>query len=132
MVVSRTCRTIRDNGEPCRAAPLRDADHCRMHSPDHPADVQEGRRVGGLRRRKEVTLQAAYEFDGLGTVADIRRVVEIAVLDALSMENSIARGRLLVAAALAGAKLLETGELEDRVERIEGVLGPKLEKGRRR
>ena len=130
-MVSRTCKTVRDNGEPCRAAPLRDGDFCRMHSPDHVGDVQEGRRIGGLRRRKEVTLQAAYEFDGPGTVPDIRRVVEIAVLDALSMENSIARGRLLIAAAQVAGKLLETGELEDRIERIEAVLGPKLAKGRR-
>lgn len=88
--------------------------------------------MGGLRRRKEVTLQAAYEFEGLGTLADIRRVVEIAVFDALSMENSIARGRLLIAAAQVAGKLFETGELEDRIERIEEVLGPKLVKHRSR
>ena len=129
MVVSRTCKTVRDNGEPCRAAPLCAGDFCRMHSPDHTVDVQEGRRIGGLRRRKEVTLQAAYDFDGLGTVADIRRVVEIAVLEALSLENSIARGRLLISAAQVAGKLLETGELEERVEHLEAVLGPRLVMG---
>ena len=131
MVVSRTCKTVRDSGESCRAAPLRDGAFCRMHSPDHAADVQEGRRVGGLRRRKEVTLQAAYEFEGLDTVVDIRRVVEIAILDALSMENSIARGRLLISAAQVGAKLLETGELEDRVAELESVVKPRTDTGKR-
>ena len=40
-----------------------------MHSPEHAKEVQEARRLGGLRRKREVTLSGAYDFEGLGTVA---------------------------------------------------------------
>jgi hypothetical protein len=38
-------------------------------------------------------------------------VLEIAVLDALGLDNSIARSRILIAASLAAARLLEVDEL---------------------
>jgi hypothetical protein len=38
-------------------------------------------------------------------------------------ENSIVRARVLISAALAAAKLLETGELEDRIESLEAAVG---------
>jgi hypothetical protein len=38
---------------------------------------EEARRLGGLRRRKERTVAGAYEFQGLATVADIRRLLEM-------------------------------------------------------
>lgn len=65
-------------------------------------------------------------------MADIQRVVEIALLDALAHENSIARGRLLIAGALAAAKLLEVGELADRVEQLEAAIRPRIVKATRR
>ena len=55
--------------------------------------AQEARRVGGLRRRREGTVQAAYDFEGLATIPQIRRLLEVAVVDTLSLENSIARSR---------------------------------------
>jgi len=58
----------------------------------------------------------------LGSIESIRRILEIAVLDALGLENSIARARLLIAGSLAAAKLLETGELEERLTSLEAAL----------
>ncbi len=48
---------------------------------------------------------------GLDTVEAVRRVLEIAVLDALGLDNSIARTRVLIAASLAATKLLEVDGL---------------------
>ena len=45
-----------------------------------------------------------------------------AVLDALGLDNSIARARLLITGSLAAAKLLETGELEDRLAALEAAV----------
>ena len=129
----RTCKGHKKNGEQCRQAPLRDSDFCFWHDPEHAAEAAEARRLGGLRRKREGTLQGAYEFDGLTSVPDIRRLLEIAVLDALGLENSVNRARVLISAALAGAKLLEVGEQEERLAAIEAALGPRVVKreGRR-
>lgn len=65
----------------------------------------------GLRRRRERTLSGAYDFAGLGSVGSIRRMLEIAAIDTLGLESSVARARVLIAVSLAAAKLLEVEEL---------------------
>jgi hypothetical protein len=110
------------DGRRCRATPLRDEPFCYWHSPSHREEATEARRLGGLRRRRERTVSHAYDFEGLGSVEQIRRVLEIATLDALGLDNSVARSRLLIQAALAAAKLLEVAELESRVGRLELVI----------
>ena len=130
-MASRACNSSKRDGSPCGAPPLRESDFCLMHDPAHADDVQEGRRLGGQRRRREVIVSNAYDFDGLGSVEQIRRLVEIAVVDTLGLDNSIARARTLAYLAQSATKLLEVGELEQRLERVEGALGPRLQKGRR-
>ena len=132
MVVSRTCRALRANGDPCRAAPRRDGAFCLWHDPEQAEIVADARRLGGARRKRETTIAGAYDVDGLDNVGSIRRVIEIAVLDGLSLDNGVARGRLLIAGALAAAKLLEIGELADRVEALEAAVLPPPKTGRRR
>jgi hypothetical protein len=75
-----------------------------------------------MRRGRERTLAVAYDLTGLGSIEAIRRIVEIALFDVLDLENSIARARVLISGALAAAKLLETGELADRIAALEGAL----------
>jgi hypothetical protein len=73
-----------------------------------------------------VAVVGAYDLGGLETVADIRRILQIAVLDTLGLENSIARSRTLAYLAMASTKLLETGELEQRIASLEAAVhGPK-------
>ena len=111
------------DGRPCRASPMRDQAYCLFHSPDHSAEVAEARKLGGIRRRRERTVSVAYDFDGLGSTESIGRVIEIATLDALGLENSIARCRVLIAAATAASRLLEVGELEARLAALEAAVG---------
>ena len=75
-----------------------------------------------MRRRREVAVSGAYEFAGLQTVADIRRILEIGVLDTLGLENSIARARTLAYLAMTAIKLLEVGELEQRLAALEAAV----------
>ena len=93
-----------------------------MHSPEYAEEIAEARRLGGLRRRREVALAGAYEFNGLVAVADLRRLLEIAALDTLGLENSIARSRTLGYLVGVAAKLLEVGELEQRLAYLEGAV----------
>ena len=109
----------------CQAAPVKDGDHCFWHSPEYAEDVAEARRLGGLRRRREVAVSGAYEVNGLETVGDLRRLLVIAALDTLGLENSIARARTLGYLVGVAGKLLETGELEERLAALEAAHGQK-------
>ncbi len=123
MLGTRRCLAAVADGRPCRATPLREEPYCLWHSPDHTAEATEARKLGGLRRRRERTVSVAYDFEGLGSTESIGRVIEIATLDALGLENSIARCRVLIAAALAASRLLEVGELEARLAALEAAVG---------
>lgn len=101
---------------------MRGEDYCFWHSPAHTEEVEEARRLGGLRRRKERTVAGAYEFAGLATVSDIRRLLEVATIDTLSLENSVARSRTLAYLAQSALKCLEVGELEERLALLEAAL----------
>lgn len=134
MVTARPgCRAQNDRGEPCRAPALRDGDTCFWHSPDHATEAAEARRLGGIRRRREGALSGAYDVDTLASTPDLRRLLEIAAFDALGLENSVARVRALTAIVQVGARLLETGELEDRLSHLESTIAAREPKrwGRR-
>ncbi len=105
----------------CGAPPLRGSTLCWFHDPDRADDLTDAQRLGGLRRKRERTVAAAYEFAGLGSVEAIQRILEIATTDALSMENTIARARVLISAGLAAMKLLEVGDLQTRIELLEAA-----------
>lgn len=130
MVAKSACRAIRTDGGRCGSPPLRDGDFCLWHDPAHADEVAEGRRLGGLRRRREAAVQGAYDFEGLASVEHIRRLVEVAVVDTLGLENGVPRNRTLAYLAQTASKLLEVGELEERLRAVETVLGPRLEQRR--
>ncbi len=134
MVASRACKGSKEDGTPCGSPPLQDGDFCLMHDPAHAEEMTEARRLGGLRRRKEKAVEGAYEFGGLGEVSQVRRLLEIAALDTLSLENSVARSRTLAYLAQVALKALEVGTFEERLRALEGTAGhgQSASRGRRR
>ena len=123
----RGCSTITDAGIQCRATPLRDEPYCFWHSPEHTEEAAEARRLGGQRRRRERIVSGVYDFEGLDSVPRIRRLIEVAALDTLGLENSVNRSRTLASLATVAVKLLEVGELEARVEAIEAATAARLQ-----
>jgi hypothetical protein len=132
MVAPRSCRASKDDGSSCQAPPLRDGLYCRLHDPEIADAVQDARRLGGLRRRKETAVAVAYDFQGLETVQQIRRLVEVAAYDVLGLDNTIARARTLAYLAQIAMGLVEKGEMEERMLAVEAALGPRLTAGRSR
>ena len=128
-MVRRRCAYAMPGGRDCGAPPGRDSSFCFWHDPDKADEVAEAQRLGGVRRKRERTIAAAYDFTGLGSIDAIRRILEVATTDALSLENSTARVRALISAALAAAKLLETGELEGRLAVLELAYGSARDNG---
>jgi hypothetical protein len=119
MVMHRQCAFQSSIGQPCRMHPLTDSQFCWAHSPERKKEVQEARRLGGLRRKRESTISSAYQFDSLNSVEDIRRMLEVAVFDTLAMENSIARNRTLAYLTQVALHALEVGDLEERIAALE-------------
>jgi hypothetical protein len=122
MVIRSRCTARRADGQPCRMARLAGSPYCWAHDPANAEAAAEARKMGGLRRRREGTVAGAYQFEGLTSGEDIRRLLEVAAVDTLSLDNSIARSRTLVAVALAATKLLEVSELEERLEQLEAAI----------
>ncbi len=125
MVASRTCKAETQAGGRCGANPQRDSDLCYWHDPENAKEMAEARRLGGLRRRREKTVSGAYDIEGLENVGQVRRLVEVAVMDTLQLENSIARSRALAYLAQVALKMLEVGEFEERLKALELTVGPK-------
>ena len=121
--LERSAQTGDDFGQDANVAPLHERPYCFSHDPERAEEAAEARRIGGLRRKKEGTIAVAYDLPGLDTVAGIRRLLEIVVTDGIGLENGIARLRVLISTAVAAAKLLETGELEDRIATLEQAVG---------
>jgi hypothetical protein len=121
MLIRRRCTAVKSDGQACRMAPLHERPFCFAHDPERAAEAAEARRLGGLRRRKEGTIAVAYDLPGLDTVEGIRRLLDIAVVDGLSLDNSIARLRALISIATAATNLLKVAELEARLAALEAV-----------
>jgi hypothetical protein len=122
MVIRRHCKEVRRDGQPCQMAPLVDSEYCWVHDTANATEAAEARRLGGIRRRRELITHGAYEFESLTTVQDIRRLLVIATVDTLGLENGVAWNRTLASLAMAAAKLLETGELEERLWTLEAAV----------
>ena len=131
-MASRFCKAKTDKGEPCRPMPMRESDYCVFHDPDHAEVVQQARSAGGQRRKREATLATAYDFQGLTSIDEIRRLVEAAAFDALGLDNSINRVRALGYLAQVATSLLEKGEMEERLAAVEAALGPRAVSSNRR
>jgi len=123
----RTCAFLKPNGERCRANPLRESNYCLMHDPQHAAEVAEARKLGGLRKRREAALVGAYDLEGLNSLAVLERVLEIALLDTLGLDNSLNRSRTLGYLVGIGTRLRQEGETEERLRALEAaVRGQKM------
>lgn len=129
--IGRRCRETNARGEPCGFNPQRDSDLCWWHDPEHEQEAKEARRLGGVRRRREGIIRGSYDWVGLTSIPDLQRLLEIIAVDTLSLENSVARARTMVAVVQAAAKLLEIGDFEQRLEALEGVIQPRLQEMRR-
>jgi hypothetical protein len=118
-MVGSPCTALRNDGRPCRATPLVDEPYCFWHCPATAEEAAEARRLGGFHRKKKKSVAAIYGFGGLRTIADIQVLLEIAAIETLAIENSIGRNRALAGMAATGAKLIELGDLAERVAALE-------------
>jgi hypothetical protein len=102
---------------------MRDEPFCFWHAPETAEEAAEARRLGGLHRRKKKTVASIYGVGGLRTIDDLQGLLETAAIETMALENSISRNRAIAGMVATGAKLIETGELEDRIAALELATG---------
>ena len=120
--MSRQCQAAGPDGRPCEAAPLRDRDFCFFHAPETAPDAAEARRVGGLRRRREKTVEVLYGLDGLDGVTRLGRVLDLVIHETLSLDNGLGRNRTLLLALRVWMEFLRITDHESRLATLEALL----------
>jgi len=137
-MADRDCSGIGRDGGLCRMAPLKGSDWCWNHSPEKARERAEARKRGGSRSRPPGTVLDTEEpLDGLplalGDMQAVQSALDLIWRDTLRQENSGQRSRTLVTIALAAIKVLEVGEVEERIRALEQAIaqgGPQGWKGR--
>jgi len=90
---------------------------CFWHDPAHEDEAKEARRLGGQRRRRERIVSGAFDFERLDSIPKIRRLLDIAATDALSLDGSVAKTKRHDEAAIRKVKLWKpTGFPSGRVD----------------
>lgn len=126
-MAGRACTYVMPDGRACRATPLREAPFCFWHSPDTADDLAEARRTGGFHRRKKRAVATIYGFNGLRTIEDLQSLLETLVTETMALDNSLSRNRTVGGFVTIGAKLLETGDLAERIAVLEALQADKPE-----
>ena len=125
----RGCTYRMPGGRVCGATRQRHTPYCRLHDPDPDAQARaaEGRRLAGLRRRRERTLAEGYGVTGVRSRAELKHVLDRAMFDAFSVADPAVRVRLLLAVLDRAGPILERDELEARVAALEASRKPHAE-----
>jgi hypothetical protein len=120
-MVGKKCKGKKRDGTPCNAWALTGSDYCFTHDPEKALERAEARKRGGYNRRAPEGLRGdpGAVPDEIRTIGGVYKILDYTLAGALALENSIARGRLLIALAAEYRAALSVGELEDRVKALE-------------
>ena len=119
--MAKRCKSKTKSGKPCSAA-AGPSGYCGFHDPQHGKARAEGRKRGGRNRTTPHAGDVAQVPAEVRTLDDVLRILDYSLAEALPMENSVQRGRLLVAIARAFVEAIKSGELEERLGALERVL----------
>lgn len=119
------CQGIRKDGTPCGGSPNASG-YCIAHDPARAGVAAAARRAGGhARHGRHIGPVGEGEAVRLATLDDVLGLLERAVNDVLTLENSINRARALGYLAGAWGTLYESSELEKRVAALEALYADK-------
>ena len=118
--MTKQCKAHTKRGTRCPNAAGADG-FCFTHSPTRAAERKAARKLGGFNRRAAVRV-SGNEAVQIKDMGDVLRLINAVIADVWALENSPARGRVLLGAADMAIKALTNGELEERVKAIESRL----------
>lgn len=108
----KRCTAQTNRGTRCNSPRLVTGDQCFVHSPETRDEAQRARELGGRNRRRESVIGITHAFSGFTELAEVIRVLEIAVYATLELENSIQRNRTLIYAAGVAERTLMSMAIE--------------------
>lgn len=116
------CKAKTNSGQACRSQAIKDSQYCFIHDPASGAARAKARKKGGQRRRVPHAGNPETIPANVRTIDDVLKILDYALAESMPLENSIQRGRLIVAIAGAFIEAIKTGELEQRLAAIESAL----------
>lgn len=119
--MGKRCKATTTTGEACAGYALAGSEYCFAHDATRAAERAAARKKGGHNRQTP----HSGNYSGprqVRTLADVLQVLDYALGETLLLENSITRGRLLVALCAEYTNAIKTGELEARLLALETVL----------
>lgn len=119
----RRCGFVKADGGLCTAWSTHDDERCFRHSEKHREEAAEASRLGGLHRRKEAITAEVYDFGDFGTPEDVLRLLTVAALELLSLQNTVPRDRTLAYVCDVALRAFDTHVVHRRLAALEQALG---------
>jgi len=117
--MARRKANTKKNNQPCRMPAIRGGKYCYSHSPELGVKRAQSRKKGGANRRVSHHGDSKSIPQEIKTLDDANKILIYTLAEVIPMENSISRGRLLIALYEAFLKSFEIGELEQRIAALE-------------
>lgn len=113
------CKAKTQDGKPCGGYAIEDSDFCFTHDPSKEAERDEARSRGGENRPRAIhPMEYPADLD-VKSAGGLLSLMEHAIKDTWTLETSVARGRTIGYLAQVQKGILEVGQLEDRVKKLE-------------
>ncbi len=112
------CKARNDRGEPCSSPRMEGSEYCFFHNPAVAEKRAAARKQGGINRRQGKATKPVGSVQAQ-TPEDVLTLVEQALADCLTLENSITRNRAIGYLASIALKTQEVGELDRRLVALE-------------
>lgn len=116
----KQCESKTAKGIRCTMPALKGSRFCFTHSPDTRAQRTAARKLGGFHRRTAARL-SGDQPPTIASMADVLKLINVTLMDVWALENSPARGRVLLSCAEVAIKALEMTDLEMRVSALEAA-----------
>jgi hypothetical protein len=125
--MAKRCKAKTSKGKPCNV-PASESGFCFTHDPDRVAERAAARRLGGFNRRTaaRVSGDEPIKIEGM---ADVLKLINAVIADVWQLDNSPARGRVMLSCADTAIKALTMTDLEARIAALEQAKRGQMEKG---
>jgi hypothetical protein len=119
------CKAKTQSGKPCKMRPLKGSRFCFNHDPAAAAQRAAARKHGGEARHNAHAGDLSTIPEEIGSVQDVRKILDYVRNELLVLENSIGRNRELRALSETYMRSFEIGEIEERLAALEEMLNAK-------